>query len=149
MGKNEEKDEGKKEEIKVKAVEPEEITGETELGKEAKVSFVDKKKARALRFGIPLVENSKTVTDKGKRSRNKKENRNEQQKKQKLESEVISKEESEKRLARAQRFRKADDMPKVISRIEIEKRLARAEKFGLLDKVDELKSLLRQHRFAK
>lgn len=111
------------------------------------MSFEEKKKARAKRFGIPLVENKHPK----KLTPNKREGDSNSTRQKKI----------DKRHRRANSQTKKDRSPKNgddapkskiqdenLSREEIEKRLARAEKFKMGTEVtDPLKAMLRKHRF--
>jgi len=115
------------------------------------MSFEDKKKARAARFGIPIVEK--------------------QQKREKVTKKEVELTKKQKRAARfglqdkdkqgkhngtkkQKQDKKNLDKPKkeskevsLLSEEEILRRIKRAEKFGLTDNLDKLKAQLRAHRF--
>lgn len=105
-------------------------TTKTSENQRSEMTFEEKRAARAARFGIPMVETKKTTPKKRpqnekKGSANKKPKKGPQQKNEEKEKPLLPVE-------------------------EIEKRLKRAEKFGTGDnaQTQELKAMLRKHRFA-
>ena len=113
--------------------------------KDASISFAEKKAMRAARFGIPAPElsfaekkamrASRFGTNAGKNSQQDSSKNGEEgssKKKQKIEDGAA----------------KQTGLP-LLPKQEIEKRLARAKKFGMENskQVDELKAMLRRHRF--
>jgi SAP domain-containing ribonucleoprotein len=104
------------------------------------MTFAEKRAARAARFGIPFVEPKKPQTPK-KRQQNDHKGSNKKQKK------GDNKQQGEKQ--QKKNTPKKKEMPP-LSVEEIEKRLKRAEKFGTGDnaQTQELKAMLRKHRFA-
>jgi SAP domain-containing ribonucleoprotein len=109
--------------------------------KESDISFEEKKRLRAQRFAIPFVETKQPTlekvndnNDETKRGGGNKRRKTDPPGKN-AESVVASKEEENEIL-----------LPKD----EIEKQLKRAEKYGGINqtRVDELKAMLRKHRFA-
>lgn len=105
-------------------------TTKTSENQRSEMTFEEKRAARAARFGIPMVETKKTTPKKRpqnekKGSANKKQKKGPQQKNEEKEKPLLPVE-------------------------EIEKRLKRAEKFGTGDnaQTQELKAMLRKHRFA-
>ena len=105
------------------------------------LSFDEKKRRRAMRFGIPVVSQPDKTTEKatkrqktgGAKNANKV-NSNKMQAKGKKGK--PNKPESKKE-------------PELLPKEEIERRLARAEKYGINDaKTDELKAMLRKYRFS-
>lgn len=105
-------------------------TTKTSENQRSEMTFEEKRAARAARFGIPMVETKKT-TPKRRPQNEKKGSANKKQKK----GPQKKNEEKEKPLLPVE---------------EIEKRLKRAEKFGTGDnaQTQELKAMLRKHRFA-
>jgi SAP domain-containing ribonucleoprotein len=96
------------------------------------MSFEEKKRKRAMRFGIPVVAaDSKTTDNKKDDKRQKKDDKKKDVKKEDVKKEEVKKEE-------------------LLPKEEIEKLLKRADRFGGENKArtDELKSMLRQYRFA-
>eukprot|EP00544_Gedaniella_sp_CCMP2646_P012639 CAMPEP_0202485748 /NCGR_PEP_ID=MMETSP1361-20130828/4506_1 /ASSEMBLY_ACC=CAM_ASM_000849 /TAXON_ID=210615 /ORGANISM="Staurosira complex sp., Strain CCMP2646" /LENGTH=228 /DNA_ID=CAMNT_0049114719 /DNA_START=62 /DNA_END=748 /DNA_ORIENTATION=+ len=105
-------------------------TTKTSEKQKSEMTFEEKRAARAARFGIPMVETKKTTPKKRpqnekKGSANKKPKKGPQKKNEEKEKPLLPVE-------------------------EIEKRLKRAEKFGTGDnaQIQELKAMLRKHRFA-
>eukprot|EP00568_Trieres_chinensis_P006438 CAMPEP_0183316476 /NCGR_PEP_ID=MMETSP0160_2-20130417/55051_1 /TAXON_ID=2839 ORGANISM="Odontella Sinensis, Strain Grunow 1884" /NCGR_SAMPLE_ID=MMETSP0160_2 /ASSEMBLY_ACC=CAM_ASM_000250 /LENGTH=204 /DNA_ID=CAMNT_0025482279 /DNA_START=129 /DNA_END=743 /DNA_ORIENTATION=+ len=98
--------------------------------KEAELSFAEKKAQRAARFGIPVVEKNKKE-DQKKRGTNSDKGEGPVKKQKQLVDQTNSGE------------------PALLPKEEIEKRLARAKKFGTMNakELDELKAMLRRHRF--
>lgn len=111
----------------------------TSLKSKGTLSFADKRKARAERFGIPVVNQASPGSI--KKGENRKRNsgaadgdRKGSPKKQKQKGGETTTE--------------TENTP-LLPKDEIEKRLARAKKFGIQDaKTDELKSMLRRYRFS-
>lgn len=116
------------------------------------MSFDEKKKARAARFGIPIVEKQKKkqrvssndleVTKKQKRAarfgtqkQNENANSNDA-KKQKKENDNNS----------GRKKKDAKETP-ILSEEEILRRIKRAQKYGMTDNLDKLKTQLRSYRF--
>ena len=89
------------------------------------LSFEEQKAARAKRFQIPLVESKKKKEEKGK-------NKNSAEKRKQGERQRGGK--KQKGL--------------IMSKEELEKKIKRAEKFGITKGLDEMKALLRKHRFS-
>jgi SAP domain-containing ribonucleoprotein len=102
------------------------------------ISFLDKKKSRAARFGIPVVEKTAAEPNGGK-----KEAKKDDPKRKKAGTET---EEGNKKPKNAPDVE--EEM--LLSKAEIEKRIQRAQKFGTGNKqeLDRLKSMLRKHRFS-
>mmetsp|Transcript_47010 Transcript_47010/g.69642 ORF Transcript_47010/g.69642 Transcript_47010/m.69642 type:complete len:258 (+) Transcript_47010:91-864(+) len=145
--------------------EPSKMTVDTTTeSKEATVvgdmSFEEKKRQRALRFGIPVVS-SETSLEKAKRlgepmKKNDTQKQNRQQKGRNRDSRdkgKVEKGESNKRHKGQGRggTSKTDEQNEedFLSKEEIEKRIARGIKYGVgNDKLDKLKAALRKYRFT-
>jgi SAP domain-containing ribonucleoprotein len=106
--------------------------------KDGDLSFEEKKRLRAQRFAIPFVETKRPVIDKTK-------------------DDVDEKKRDGKRQKTDPPGKKTEPLPDVaskdevlLSKDEIEKQLKRAEKYGGINqtRIDELKAMLRKHRFA-
>ena len=102
------------------------------------MSFEEKKKQRAARFGIAVVEAKKPTPKKNnpKKKGDKKADQKSDKKPKKKEQQVKHAKPAE---------------PPLLPKAEIEKLLQRAERFGNTDtkRVAELKTMLRKHRFSK
>jgi len=115
---------------------PKEIESAKPSGKMGGLSFEEQKKKRAERFGIPVYEKpaaKKPKTEgKGKKQQDKKGGKKADNKSK--ENKNTKKKE-----------------PELLSKEEIEKLLARGEKFKTMSKEreDELKTMLRKHRFTE
>lgn len=113
----------------------------------AEITGAEKMAARAARFGIPLVEPKKPQSPSKKRGpqRDNKKGSNKKQKKQGGDSKQQQGGNKEQKKNTSQK----KETP-LLSVEEIEKRLKRAEKFGTGDnaQTQELKAMLRKHRFA-
>jgi SAP domain-containing ribonucleoprotein len=114
---------------------------------DAKMSFEDQKRKRAARFGIAVVENPvvKKVNGNGKQPAGVAAAGTPKGKKQKQEKGGEKVKEATKPTAVPEKPKE----PPLLPKDEIEKRLKRAERFGGITgpKMDELKAMLRKHRF--
>ena len=112
----------------------------------AMTDFEKKKAARAARFGIAVVSRKKTEAEKAA-ERAERFNLKKEERKKKREGQQA--ERSEKKEAKRQRQESTKAPPPLLSKEEIEKRLARAAKFGTgnPEVMDGLKAMLRRHRF--
>jgi SAP domain-containing ribonucleoprotein len=106
-------------------------------------SFEDQKRKRAERFGIAVVANPTIKKDNGKQPAAKEAAGTPKGKKQK--QELGGEKVQETKAAVPEKAKEAPLLPKA----EIEKRLKRADRFGGITdaKKDELKAMLRKHRF--
>jgi len=118
---------------------PDPTPATTTANKQGELTFVEKKVARAARFGIAVVEPKKSPPNKKRQNDKKQQQPNKKQKKQQQSTPQKKKGEPQKK--------KEEPLLPVE---EIEKRLKRAEKFGTGDnaQTQELKAMLRKHRFA-
>lgn len=108
----------------------------------SEMSFAEKKAARAARFGIAVVEPKKPQTTPNKKRQNDKKQQGGSNKKQK-------KQQQKQQTPQKKNTPQKKEKP-LLPVEEIEKRLKRAEKFGTGDnaQTQELKAMLRKHRFA-
>ena len=116
------------------------------------ISFADKKKARAARFGIPVVDNKeKNQQTKKVKFESGKNNNNKRAAKSQSSgngggggSSSSGKTQPDKAKKQKQQQVVTGDLP---SEEEILRRIKRAEKFGTTENLDVLKAQLRKHRF--
>ena len=106
----------------------------------AEMTFAEKKAARAARFGIAVVQQPKKSPNKKRQHDSIKPESNKKQKKQ----------QSDKKAPQKKKAPQQKKETPLLPIEEIEKRLKRAEKFGTGDnaQTQELKAMLRKHRFA-
>ena len=102
------------------------------------LSFEEKKRRRAMRFGIPVkAEEAKTGAKGNKRQKTTKKEGKQQQP-------APAAGGKSKKVAETKPVAEEPLLPKD----EIERRLERAKKFGTTDNVDKLKAMLRKYRFS-
>jgi len=103
------------------------------LGASADLSFEEKKRQRANRFGIPVVSNETKATGAGKKDT----------------ATAGGGSKKDNKLRESKRLKTNPDEKPLLPLEEIEKQLKRAEKFGGVDKakIDELKAMQRKYRF--
>ena len=111
----------------------------------------EKRKARAERFGIPKTEEEKRA-ERAKRfgieaSPNPKNKKNEKGGNNSDKNDPRSGKKRNK-MKEGEGSAKKQKQVTPLSKAELEKRIARAEKFGLTKNVDQLKVMLRKHRFS-
>lgn len=115
-------------------------------------SFEEKKRARASRFGIPVIKVAAPPASKeGKRAKRQKTEKGPADKKvteQKGKDKPVVADQKKGKGKIPAAAPKAKEAP-LLSKDEIERRLKRAEKYGTANaQTDELKAMLRKHRFA-
>jgi SAP domain-containing ribonucleoprotein len=115
-------------------------------------SFEEKKRARASRFGIPVIKVAAAPASKeGKRAKRQKTEKGPADKKateQKGNDKPVVADQKKGKGKTPAAAPKPKETP-LLSKDEIERRLKRAEKYGTANaQTDELKAMLRKHRFA-
>lgn len=111
----------------------------------------NKKKARALRFGIPVISHdNKDQSKRRKNDQKQNKDRGGQRDDGGARGKGRGRNDKKDNEPRKKQKQQSDDLPEEkLTKEEIEKRLARAEKFGVAsqENVDKLKAMLRSYRF--
>lgn len=132
--------------------EPTPAHGEPAAGKKplSGITFAEKKAARAARFGIPLSEPEKKKARAERFGIADKKKKGEQPKKTPEKKKNAREEKGQSTPKKKQKIEPKLTEKPLLPVEEIEKRLKRAEKFGTGDlaQTQELKAMLRKHRFA-
>jgi len=112
------------------------------------MTFADKKRARAARFGIPVVGSGTKSTPNNDNKRSTYNNTNNESSTESNGGGFRNTSKSEEINLKKKRKTTSENCSEVLSEDEILRRIRRAQKFGLTDNLDKLKAQLRKHRFA-